>query len=104
MSIIEIFAGTVVLLCVAATAYLLTRPRGPVSVERSAEGGNACLRIRALRDILRLEVSSGEGEGGVKLSRGAVAKGEEVEFRFPQAPGRARILVEDGSGTHSLEA
>ena len=101
--IAEACAASAVLICVAAAAYLLTRPRGPVSVERSEDAGSTVIRVRAKRDLRRIEVRSG-GADGVSLVRAGLRNGEEARFSFPISQSKVRISVEDDSGSHVLEA
>lgn len=98
----EICAAGVVLACAAATAYILSRPRGPASVSRSEEGAHTVIRVRANRDLSRVEVGGG-AEGAARLSRAGMRKGESVEFRIPAAQGRVRVLVDDGSSQRTFD-
>jgi hypothetical protein len=99
--ILEACAGLAILGCVVAAAYLLTRPRGPVSVERSGEAGSTIIDIRANRDVKRIEVC---GPDGVCLVRAGLRSGEGARFSFPLSQSRVRISVEDGAGSTVIEA
>jgi len=99
----ELCAAAVILACVIAIIYIASRPRGPVSVERSAEGGNVRLRVRANRDIARLEVHAGGEQGGLHLVRSGLRRNDVVEFSFPLPVGPVRVVSEDGNGSHTLE-
>lgn len=99
--ILEACAALAILGCIAAAAYLLTRPKGPVSVERTAEAGSTVIYIRANRDVRRIEVC---GTDGVCLVRASLRKGESARFSLPVSQSPVRISVEDGSGSTVIEA
>jgi len=99
----EACAGAVVIACAIAIIHLLTRAKGPVTIDKRQEGGSVRLRVRANRDIRKLEVRGRSAEGEIFLVRKGLAKGEEVEFSFPIPQGRVTVLAEDESGARELE-
>jgi hypothetical protein len=101
--ILEACAALAVLGCIIAAAYLLTRPKGPVSVEKTMEAGNTVINVRAKRDVRRIEVCGGDGTG-VCLVRAGLRNGEEARFSFPVSRSPVRITVEDDAGSHVMEA
>jgi hypothetical protein len=101
--ILEACAGAAVIACAIAIIYILRRPRGPVSVERSADGGNMRLRLRANRDLRRIELKAPEKPGEIHLVRAALRRGDLVEFSFPLPQGPVHLVVEDDGGEHTIE-
>ncbi len=103
--IAEACAASFIIACLIAAAYIATRPKGPVSVEKTIEGGNAVLVVRAHRDVRRIEVTAaGDAGSEVRLVRAGMRRGSEARFSFPASQTPARVVVvENDSGTHQLE-
>jgi|GEM_PF-6898999 len=101
--ILEACAGAVVIACAIAIIYILRRPRGPVSVDKSVEGGNLRLRLRANRDLRTIELKAPEEPGEIHLVRAGLRRGDVVEFSFPLPHGPVHVIVEDDGGEHTIE-
>lgn len=101
--VLEVCAGLIIVACIIVIIYILRRPRGPVSVERSADGGNLRLRLRANRDLRRIELKAPEDPGEIHLVRAALRRGDLVEFSIPLPRGPVHVIVEDDGGEHTIE-
>ena len=77
----EICTGLVVLLCIIIIVYLLTKSNGPVTIEKNTENGNTILKIKANKEIKKLEVKSQDKE--IVFTRSNLKINEIVEFIFP---------------------
>lgn len=100
---LEICAGIVIIACIVLILYLLTKSKGPVSIEKKMEAGNTTLKIKANNDIKLIEIKSEEGEE-IYLVRKGLKKDGVVEFVFPAPRNRVKVLVQDASGSHVLQA
>ena len=106
---LELCAGLIVIVCIGLAAFMLSRPKYPITIEKVLDSGNVRLKVRMNRDLKRLEVirmdGGNEAAGGdVSLIRNNLKHGEEVEFVFPISHSPIKLIVDDKKGTFSLEA
>lgn len=94
---IEICAAAIVIACIIAIAYLLTRSK-PVKFEKKTEKGNSCLTITANQDLARIAVSARFDSEEINFERKRIKKGQTVEFAYPYSVQPARLTVETESG------
>ena len=100
----ELCLGLVIFACIGVIIYLLTRSKDPVSFTKEVSGGNVNLKIKANRDVRRIEVRCGEGPDEAKLARSGLKKGEVVEFTFPLSENKVQIVVQEDKGKTVLNA
>ena len=97
MELIELCAGAVVIACIAAVAYLLTRSK-PVKYEKRLEGGNTCLAITANQDLAAITVTARFDSEEINFERKRIRKGQSVEFVYPHSSQSATLTVQAVSG------
>ena len=110
---LELCAGLIVIVCIGLAAFMLGRPKSPITIEKNLDSGNVRLKIRMNRDLKRLEVIRKDGgidgtvnriDGDVSFVRNNLKKGEEVEFVFSASSSPTKLIVDDEKGTFTLVA
>jgi hypothetical protein len=99
---LEICVGLIVIASIIIILYLLTRSSGPISIDRTTQNGNVCLKVKANRGIKSIEVKSGNGEEGLLFVRKNLSKDDSVEFLLPPNPGKLELLITYEGGTKSV--
>lgn len=94
---LELCAAAIVLTCIIAVAYLLTRSK-PVKFEKKTEKGNSCLTITANQDLAKISVAARFDNEEITFERKKIKKGQTVEFAYPYSSQPAKLTVQAESG------
>ena len=90
-------AGSVILLCLMAIAYILLGFR-QFSYKKKNMGTQTSLVVAANRDLFRIAVVARFGREEITFERKRIRKGQSVEFVYPRSDQKASLTVEAESG------
>ena len=93
MTIPEMFAGALILICLIIIAYLLLGSK-PVSFTKTVGKRNTSLSIRARRNIHKLSVKASFGGERITFERKRVRKDQTVDFVYPSSKDPAKLIIE----------
>lgn len=102
--LLEICVSLVVLACIILMAYILAKGSGPLTCEKTVDGANACLTIRASRDIESIEVRVPDDPTEQVFRRRNLKSGESVQFVFPHTEKQITIIATAQNSVHTLKA